>query len=503
MHLSGGRLGLGLFPKLAGGGVPLDFDPGAVARMAASRKVVDALAAGDRAVYGVNTGFGKLSDIRVGVEQLEALQTNLVRSHACGVGDPLPAEEVRLVLALRANVFATGLCGVRPETAQALLALYRADVLPCVPSLGSVGASGDLAPLAHVALVLLGEGKAFADGETLLGPEALARAGIAPLRLAPKEGLSLVNGTQVMLAVGGLALARAQATAEAADVAAALSTEALLGTDAAWDPRLHEARPHPGQQEVASRLRAWMAGSPLRESHRRGDPRVQDAYSLRCAPQVHGACRDSLAFAQAAVETETASATDNPLVFAETGEVVSGGNFHGAPLGLAFDAARTALAVLASISERRTDRLVNPDLNEGLPPFLAQNPGLESGMMIPHVLAAALVNELRTSAHPASVDNTPTSGGKEDHVSMGMTSALLLRRASWLAARVVAVELAAACQGLESRRPLGPGPVLAEAVGLVRTYVPPLDGDRPTGEGIERLAGAVASGEFSRFGSSP
>lgn len=500
MLVEGGRIPLSLFPSIATGQEPAQFSPAAMERMAKGREVVDRVLASGKTVYGVNTGFGRLSDTVVGPGDLAQLQTNLVRSHACGVGEKLTEEETRLILVLRANVFATGGTGIRPETASTLLSLYSLGVLPAVPSLGSVGASGDLAPLAHIALVLIGEGEVWSEGTFSPALAALRSAGITPVELGPKEGLSLVNGTQVMLAVGGLALAKALRIARAADVAAALSVDALRGTDAAFGEDVCECRPHTGQAIVGSRLRLLMAGSPIRESHREGDSRVQDAYSLRCAPQVHGACLDTLAFAKNAVETETESVTDNPLVFAESETIVSGGNFHGAPVAMAFDHARTAIAVLASISERRTDRLVNPDLSEGLPPFLARNAGLESGLMMPHVLSAALVNELRTTAHPASVDNTSTSGGKEDHVSMGMTSALLLRRASELAARVVAVELFAAVEGLEHRLPLRPGPNLTPAIELIRRYVPPLTGDRSTGPEIDSLAAAISDGEFDSFG---
>jgi histidine ammonia-lyase len=488
---------------LAKGGEAVEFDADAWERMLAARRVVERAVESGETVYGVNTGFGKLSDVRIGHDALAELQTNLVRSHACGVGEPLRPDETRLVLCLRANCFATGRSGIRPETAEALLRLYRADALPVVPSVGSVGASGDLAPLAHVALVLIGEGEAWVRGARTSGRDALAAAGIEPVALAPKEGLSLVNGTQVMLAVGALALHRAISVARAADVAAAMSTEALLGTDAAFDPRIHAARPHGGQAKVAAKLARLMSASGLRETHRTDDPRVQDAYSIRCAPQVHGACRDSLEHAARVVEVESGAATDNPLVFAEEGELISGGNFHGAPIALAFDQARTALAVLASICERRTDRLVNPDLNEGLPPFLSGRPGLESGLMMPHVLSAALVNELRTTSHPACVDNTPTSGGKEDHVSMGMTGALLLRRAVEAAALVVAVELAAAARGLAFREPTLPGPELQAASAAVRTHAPVQSGDAPLGPVVEALARAVLSGEFDAFGESP
>src|SRR5947209_10916128 len=331
------------------------------------------------------------------------------------------------MMVLRANVLALGLSGIRYEAIELLCELLNRRVCPVVPEKGSVGASGDLAPLAHLALTLIGEGEAFFEAQRMSGAEALRRAQLTPLQLEAKEGLALLNGTQGMHAVGGLALLRAQRVACVADVAGAMSLEALKGTPAAFDLRLHDARPHPGQKAVAEHLLSLMEGSEIRQSHLKGDPRVQDAYSIRCMPQVHGAVRGALAHCEDVLLVESASATDNPLVFAETGDVVSGGNFHGAPLALAFDYAAIAMVDLMSISERRIDRLVNPDKSEGLPAFLANRPGLESGFMIAHVAAAALLNEARVLAHPASIDNIPTSGGKEDHVSMGMTSALKLR----------------------------------------------------------------------------
>jgi histidine ammonia-lyase len=372
-------------------------------------------------------------------------------------------------------------------------------VLPVVPEKGSVGASGDLAPLAHLALACLGEGEAVFGGERLPGAEALKRAGLEPLRLEAKEGLALLNGTQALTAVGVLALARGHRVARGADVAGAMTLEALRGTPDAFDERIHAARPHRGQQESAARLRGLLRDSEIRESHRTNDPRVQDAYSLRCMPQVHGAARDAVLHAREAAETETGSATDNPLVFVSddgSADVLSGGNFHGAPVALALDYAAIALTHLGNIVERRIDRVVNPDKNEGLPPFLARRAGVESGMMVAQIAAVALLNECKVLAHPASVDNLPTDGGKEDHVSMGMTAATKLRRVVENVEHVLAIELLCAAEGLEHRLPLKPGRGVMRAYEVVRSHVAPLAGDRPLSADIERLASAIRRGEF-------
>jgi histidine ammonia-lyase len=373
-------------------------------------------------------------------------------------------------------------------------------VYPVVPEKGSVGASGDLAPLAHLALSLIGEGEAFFETDRMPSAEALRRAQLTALQLEAKEGLALLNGTQAMHAVGGLALSRAQRVARVADVAGAMSLEALKGTPAAFDLRLQDARPHPGQKAVAEHLLSLMEGSEIRKSHLAGDPRVQDAYSLRCMPQVHGAVRGALAHCEEVLLIESASATDNPLVFAESGEVISGGNFHGAPLALGFDYAAIAVTDLMNISERRTDRLVNPDKNEGLPAFLARHPGLESGFMTAHVVAASLVNEARVLAHPASSDNITTSGGKEDHVSMGMTSALKLRSIVDLAENLLAIELLTAAEGLEHRRPLKAGVGVERAFAALRKIAPPLMQDRPLSGDIACVAEAIRQGKFDAEG---
>ncbi len=466
------------------------------ARCQASRKVVEQIVAENRAVYGVNTGFGKLSDVRIDPDKLNELQLNLVRSHSCGLGNPLSEIEARAMLLLRANVLACGLSGARSIVADTLVAMLEQGVTPVIPEKGSVGASGDLAPLAHLALAAIGEGEAFYEGERLAGGEALKRAGIQPLQLQVKEGLALLNGTQAMGAVGALALHRAERLTHLADVAGAMSLEALKGTPVAFDERIHAARPHAGQVAVAAHLRSLLAGSEIRESHLQNDPRVQDAYSLRCMPQVHGAVRDALKHARGIVETETGSATDNPLVFSDSGDVLSGGNFHGAPLGMAFDYAAIALTDLMSITERRIDRLVNPDANENLPAFLTRQPGTSSGFMMLQVTAVALLSEAKVLAHPASVDNVPTDGGKEDHVSMGMTGATKLRSIVDIAEASIAIELITAAEGLEYRKPLAPGRGVQSAYEIVRARVPRLEADRSMSADIQRIVEAIRQGEF-------
>jgi histidine ammonia-lyase len=497
LELDGQRLSLEQVAEVAdAGGVRVTLSEAARERMKASRAAVERIVSEGRVVYGVNTGFGKLSDLRIAPEELRELQINLVRSHACGVGPALSAAETRAMMLLRVNVLAVGLSGARPVVAETLLAMLARGVLPVIPEKGSVGASGDLAPLAHLALVCVGEGEAVYEGVRMEGAEALRRAGIEPLTLEAKEGLALLNGTQALTSVGALALVRAMRVARAADAAGAMTLEALRGTPAAFDERIHAARPHKGQQEVAAHLRDLLSESEIRASHLNDDPRVQDAYSLRCMPQVHGAVRDALAHARTAVETETGSATDNPLVFAATDEVISGGNFHGAPLALALDYAAIALCSLGNISERRTDRLVNPDMNEGLPAFLTSRPGTSSGFMIAHVAAVALLNEMKVLAHPASVDNLPTSGGKEDHVSMGMTAATKLRSVVECAEHVLAVELLAAAEGLEYRAPLRPGRGVCRDYDVVRRHAPRLTVDRALSHDIQRIAAALRRGEF-------
>jgi len=496
MELNGEQISLVQLAAVALEAEPVHISSLARPRILASRKVIEQIVARDMVVYGVNTGFGKLSDVRIPQNDLRQLQLNLVRSHACGIGNPLSEGEVRAMVLLRANVLALGFSGVRLEIIELLCEMLNRLVCPVVPEKGSVGASGDLSPLAHLALSLIGEGEAFFETQRMQSAEALRRAHLTALELEAKEGLALLNGTQAMHAVGGLALLRALRAARVADVAGAMSLEALKGTPAAFDLRLQDARPHPGQKAVAEHLLSLMEGSEIRESHLTGDPRVQDAYSLRCMPQVHGAVRGALAHCEQVLLIESASATDNPLVFAESGEVISGGNFHGAPLALGFDYAAIAITDLMNMSERRTDRLVNPDKNEGLPAFLARQPGLESGFMTAQVAAASLVNEARVLAHPASSDNITTSGGKEDHVSMGMTSALKLRSIVDLAENLLAIELLMAAEGLEHRRPLRAGVGVERAFAALRKIAPPLMQDRPLSGDIACLAEAIRQGKF-------
>ena len=496
IQLDGQKLTIEQIADVAHGREQVTLSAEARARIAAARRVVEKIVEENRTVYGVNTGFGRLSDVCIDSGELQQLQLNLVRSHACGVGNPLSEAESRAMLLLRANVLACGLSGARADVVDTLIELLQRRVVPVIPEKGSVGASGDLAPLAHLALVVIGEGEAFYKAERLSGDEALKRAGITPIQLEVKEGLALLNGTQAMGAVGALALERAERVTRLADVAGAMSLEALKGTPVPFDERIHEARPHRGQVEVAAHLRALLKDSEIRESHIENDPRVQDAYSLRCMPQVHGAVRGALRHVREIVEIETGSGTDNPLVFAETGDVLSGGNFHGAPLALAFDYGALALTDLMSIIERRIDRLVNPDSNEDLPPFLTQHAGTASGFMMLQVTAVALLNEAKILAHPASIDNVPTDGGKEDHVSMGMTAATKLRSIVRLAEDALAIELIVAAQGLEYRKPLSPGRGAKAAYEIVRRHVTQLTNDRSMSGEIASISEAIRLREF-------
>jgi histidine ammonia-lyase len=496
MQLTGQPLSLSDIAEVAYGQATIEVAASAHDRIRKSRKVIEEIVAKGGVVYGISTGFGKLADVQIPTDELRQLQLNLVRSHACGVGKPLGFPEVRAMILLRANVLALGLSGIRLEVIELLCELVNRGVIPFIPKKGSVGASGDLAPLAHLSLTLIGEGEAFYEGDLLPSADALKKAGLRPVILEAKEGLALLNGTQAMHAVGGLALFRAQRLARVADIAGAMSLEALKGTPTAFDERIHNARPHPGQQAVAEHLRRLLRDSEIRQSHVADDPRVQDAYSLRCMPQVHGAVRGALDHCEGVLEIESASATDNPLVFAKTRDVLSGGNFHGAPLALAFDYAAISVTDLMSISERRTDRLVNPDSSEGLPPFLTPHAGTHSGFMILHVAAVALLNEAKVLAHPASVDNLPTSGGKEDHVSMGMTAALKLRTIVENAEHVLAIELLAAAEGIEFRRPLKGGVGVEQAYERVRSISEPVDADRSMSSDIASVAAAIREGLF-------
>ena len=474
--------------------------PGAEARMRRSREVVERALAEGATVYGVTTGFGRLAETPIPHDRLEELQINLIRSHACGVGTPLPRAETRAMTLLRANVLAKGFSGVRPVVVRRLLDLLNHGIHPVIPEQGSVGASGDLAPLSHLALVLVGEGEAEVDGEVLAGGEALRRAGLEPLRLQAKEGLALNNGTQFMTGIGALALRGAERLVETADVAGAMSLEGLMGTPDAFHPAIMRARPHPGQAASAERLRALLAESEIRESHRENDPRVQDAYALRCMPQVHGAARNALAYVRQVLETESNSATDNPLIFPDEGErglVVSGGNFHGQPVAQVLDLLAMALADLSSMSERRIERLVNPDLSGDLPAFLTRDPGVCSGFMIAQITAAALVSENKVLSHPASVDSIPTGANKEDHVSMGAHGAVKLRRVLRNTEAVLGIELLCAAQALEFRKPLRPGRGVERAYELLRARIPALDGDRVLAPDIEAAATLVRDGVFA------
>jgi histidine ammonia-lyase len=472
----------------------------AVERMNASRAVVDRLVASGQTAYGINTGFGKLASVRISTEQVRQLQVNLVRSHACGVGAPLSEAETRAMMMLRANALAKGLSGIRPQVVETLCAMLNAKVHPVVPSQGSVGASGDLAPLAHLAQVVIGEGRASHQGESLAGGEAMRRAGIAPVALEAKEGLSLLNGTQGMLALLSLALRDADVLADTADVAAALSLDALRGSPGAFDPRIMHARAYAGAATTARNLAHLNEGSQIRESHRSAakDPRVQDAYSLRCTPQVHGAVRDSLGQAREMAAVELNSATDNPLVFARdgAGDIISGGNFHGQPLAMAADQVAIALATLGGISERRIEQMTNP-LTSMLPAFLTPEPGLNSGFMIAQVTAAALTSENKALAVPHSVDSISTSGNQEDYVSMGMSGARRLERMLTNLRHTLAIELLCGCQGIDLLAPLQTGTLATKAREAVRAKSAKVTEDRPLAAEIEAVSALVASGIFS------
>jgi histidine ammonia-lyase len=498
IHLDGNSLTLEDLQSIAGDYATVGLHPAAAAAVDASRAVVDRHASGDAAVYGINTGFGSLADVKIPKPALGELQRNLLRSHAAGVDEPLSVRAVRATMALRANVLAKGFSGVRRPTLDLLIAALNARVHPVVPSRGSVGASGDLAPLAHLALVLIGEGFAIVgdDPRAVDGRAALARGGLAPIELGPKEGLALINGTQASAAVAALAVLGAARLARAADIAAALSIDGLRGSYHPFEARLHAPRPHPGQVVSAANLLRLLQHSGINKSHENCG-RVQDAYSMRCAPQVHGAARDAFAHARATLEIEANAATDNPMVFADAGDIVSGGNFHGAPVAIAADLIVLGLLQLATISERRSDRLVNPALS-GLAPFLTRDSGLHSGYMLAQVTAAALVSELKTLAHPASVDTIPTSANREDHVSMSMAAALKAERAVRLATHVVAIEIMLACQAIDLLAPLATSPALAPVHARVRSAVATLDGDRPPAPDIASISELIAGGSLER-----
>jgi histidine ammonia-lyase len=472
--------------------VPVALADEARAGMEAARALVERV--GEH-TYGVNTGFGRFVSESIPDDQVEELQLRLLRSHACGVGEPYPDEVVRAAMLLRANALAKGFSGARIETVELLIECLNRGVLPRVPARGSVGASGDLAPLAHLALPLVGEGQAWFDGTLLAGDEALAAAGLEPTRLAAKEGLSLINGTQFMAAMASLALVRAGRLARTADLACALSLEALQGSQTSFHPAIHEARPLRGQLDSAANVHRLLEGSSIIESHRWCD-KVQDAYSLRCAPQVHGASRDLLDNVETTVAIELNAATDNPLVLVDEGMVVSNGNFHGQPLAFGLDTLAMAVAELASISERRIERLVNPSLSEGLPPFLTREGGLNSGFMIPQYVAAALVSENKSLCHPASVDSIPTSAGQEDHVSMGNAAGLKALRVLANAELALAIELLAGAQAIEFLAPLEPAPGVRATHDAVRELSERVREDRSLSDDIERVAGAIRDGSI-------
>ena len=493
--LDGDSLTIADVVAVADGGRKVALSPAARTKLVERRKHVDEIVRRHDAVYGVTTGFGKLSDIAIPPARLAELQVNLIRSHVAGVGPPMPAREVRAMMLLRANVIAKGFSGARPELVELLAGMLNAGLHPPVPEQGSVGASGDLAPLAHLALALIGEGTLHRDGTSGDAAALLKAAGLAPVSLQPKEGITLINGTQAHTAVAALAITEAMRLWRVAHVAGAMSLEGLKGTPVAFDARIHDARGQTGQRASAALLRALLADSAIRESHRTGDPRVQDAYGLRCMPQVHGPVLDALRFAEGVIARELNAATDNPLLFAD-GAMLSGGNFHGQAVAMALDFMAIALTNLATISERRIDRLVHPDLNEGLPPFLAVDAGVNSGFMMAQVSAAAHASECKVLSHPASVDTIPTDGSKEDVVPMAMGAAWKLRRVVENVAHVLAIELMCAAQAVDGRAPLTPARKVGEAHAVVRRAVPPLAQDRALAPDIAALRAAIAAGHF-------
>jgi histidine ammonia-lyase len=496
IRLTGDDLRIGDVWEVAVGGAEAALSDEARTKMRAARELVERAAHGSREhTYGINTGFGRFVSQSIPEEQTEELQLRLLRSHACGVGEPYPEEIVRAAMLLRANALAKGNSGARVDTVELLLELLSHSVIPRVPSRGSVGASGDLAPLAHLALPLVGEGEAWYEGELMPGADALAAAGLEPTRLAAKEGLSLVNGTQFMAAYGALGLVRAERLAQSADIACALSLEALQGSRTSFLPQIQRLRPLRGQGDAAANVLRLLEGSAINEAHRWCD-KVQDAYSLRCAPQVHGAARDLLDYVEGTVTVELNAATDNPLVLVEDELLVSNGNFHGQPLAFALDALTMACSELASISERRVERLVNPNLSDGLPAFLTSDGGLNSGFMIPQYVAASLVSENKSLCHPASVDSIPTSAGQEDHVSMGNAAALKAWQVVANCERVVAIELLAGAQGVEFLAPLEPGNGVRVTHAFVRSLSPRLGDDRPLAGDIETVAESIRDGSL-------
>jgi histidine ammonia-lyase len=504
LHINGNDLTLGEVREVAADKRPVLIAPDAREAVNRARAVVDTLVAKDQVSYAITTGVGKLSDVKIAGDQIRELQVNLIRSHAVGVGEPLAIADTRAMMLLRANSLSKGNSGVRAATIDIICEMLNRSVTPFVPSQGSVGASGDLAPLAHLALALIGEGECFdARGGRVASADALKQAQIKPVILEAKEAVSLINGTQAMLAIGTLMQLAAETLVDSADVIGAMSCDALKGTDVAYDERIQQARPHPGQIKTASNLRRLLEGSEIRESHR-DCGRVQDAYSLRCIPQVHGAVRDTLTHCRAVFEREINSAVDNPLVFVKKtkvadgeGEVLSGGNFHGEPIAFALDFLAIALSALAGISERRLERLVNPALSEGLPPFLAPGAGLNSGFMMPQVTAAALVSENKVLAHPASVDSITTSGNKEDFVSMGMTAANKLKRVVENARNTLAIEAMASAQAIDFLAPLKPSKPLQRAHAAIRSVCATMQKDRVMYQDFARIAELIAAGKLA------
>lgn len=494
LQIDGTSLSLLDLERIADGDNEVVLAAASRARMEKSRQLVNEILKAGKTMYGINTGFGKLSDVCIPAADLQRLQKNLIMSHACGVGATLPRREVRAILLLKANALATGLSGCRPELADFLLHMLRHGVLPVIPEKGSVGASGDLAPLAHMSLAMIGLGEVDYRGRRMPAAAALQQAGLSPLDLQAKEGISLINGTQFMTAVAALAFIEAERLVAEADIIGAMSAEALLCTNVAFDARIQAARGHAGQESSANVLRQMMAGSEIRESHR-GCSRVQDAYSIRCMPQVHGAIRDYVQHLRRIFATELNACTDNPLVFADDGEILSGGNFHGHPIATAADLLAILVTQLANISERRIAFMMDPVLSE-LPAFLSTSGGVNSGFMIAHVAAASLVSENKVLSHPASVDSIPTSANKEDYVSMGAAAAVKARQAVHNAASVLGIELLCACQGLDLRAPLKPGPAAAAVLKRIREQIHRLDKDRVLAEDIQTAQRMLRRGEL-------
>lgn len=497
LFLDGNSLTLADVPRIARGEVEVRLSPAAIPAMRASRALVEEWVDSGKVMYGITTGFGEFSNVRISDAHLGELQRNLIYSHAVGCGDPMPRFIVRILMALRANALAKGCSGIRVETVELLLAMLNGDIIPVIPAQGSVGSSGDLVQLAHLVVCMLGDGLCDVRGTITPSSEALATAGLAPITLAAKEGLALINGTQMMSSYLAFTTARAQALARQFDIAATMSLEALLGTDRACAPSLHAVRPHPGQARVARNVLRCIAGSEIRESHREHHDAVQDAYSLRCIPQVHGASRDAIGYVGTVLTTEINSATDNPLIFAETGDLIEGGNFHGQPVALVGDFMGIALAELANISERRVERMVNGKLS-GLPRFLTEDGGLNSGLMIAQYTAASLVSENKVLAHPASVDSIPTSANQEDHNSMGSIAARKAYQILLNAEHVLAIEFLAAAQALDFHAPKRPGHGTDAAHGAIRGSVPHLGKDRFLHEDLRRARALVAGDDILR-----